>query len=146
MPIQSEAELENSLIDRLTNLGYSRVNIHTIDALHANLKQQLEIHNATALNNQPLSDGEFKKILNHLDKGSVFDRAKTLRDRFQLTRDDGTRRLHPIPRHRTMVSKPIPGHQSRSPSKAATKTATTSPCSSTACPWCKSNSSGAAWR
>ncbi|MCP4428974.1 MAG: type I restriction endonuclease subunit R, partial [Chloroflexi bacterium] len=88
--IQSEAELENSLIDRLTNLGYSRVNIHTVDALHANLKQQLEIHNAAVLNGTPLSAGEFKKILNHLSKGNVFARAHTLRGRFQLSRDDGT--------------------------------------------------------
>ncbi len=83
--IQSEAELEASLIDRLTNLGYSRVNIHSLDALHANLRQQLEIHNGIVL-----SEGEFAKILNHLSKGNVFGRAKTLRDRFQLTRDDGS--------------------------------------------------------
>lgn len=90
MPIQSEAELENSLIDRLTHLGYSRVTIPNAAALHANLKQQLEIHNATTLNGQPLSAGEFAKILNHLNKGNVFARAKTLRDHFQLTRDDST--------------------------------------------------------
>lgn len=83
--IQSEAELEASLIEQLTTLGYSRVPIHTVDALHANLKQQLEIHN-----NISLSAAEFAKILNHLNKGNVFARAKTLRDRFQLTRDDGT--------------------------------------------------------
>lgn len=83
--IQSEAELEASLIERLTNLGYSRVNIHSLDALHANLKQQLEMHNGIVL-----SDGEFAKILNHLSKGTVFGRAKTLRDRFQLSRDDGS--------------------------------------------------------
>lgn len=83
--IQSEAELEASLLDRLTHLGYSRVNIHSLDALHTNLKQQLEIHNGIVL-----SEGEFAKILNHLNKGNVFGRAKTLRDRFQLTRDDGS--------------------------------------------------------
>ena len=88
--IQSEAQLEASLIDRLTNLGWSRVQIHNMDALHANLKQQLEIHNAAALNGSPLTSSEFAKILNHLNKGTVFTRAKTLRDRFQLTRDDGT--------------------------------------------------------
>ncbi len=82
---QSEEELEASLIDRLTTLGYGRVTIHTVAALHANLKQQLEIHN-----NVSLSDGEFGKILNHLSKGNVFARAKTLRDRYQLSRDDGT--------------------------------------------------------
>ncbi|MCP5157791.1 MAG: type I restriction endonuclease subunit R, partial [Gammaproteobacteria bacterium] len=88
--IQSEAELEASLIDRLTTLGYGRVQIGNVAALHANLRQQLQIHNAAALNGRPLSNGEFAKILNHLNKGTVFDRAKTLRDRFQLTRDDGS--------------------------------------------------------
>ena len=88
--IQSEAELEASLIERLTNLGYSLVTIKNVADLHANLKQQLETHNSSALNGQPLTDSEFHKILNHLDSGNVFARAKILRDRFQLTRDDGT--------------------------------------------------------
>ena len=90
MSIQSEAELEASLIERLTTLGYSRVSIGTADELRANLKRQLEIHNAPALKGSPLSDGEFAKVLNHLNKGNVFARAKTLRDRFQLPRDDGS--------------------------------------------------------
>ena len=87
---QTEAELEASLVERLTTLGYSRVTIRHDADLRANLKQQLEIHNAPALNGTPLSEGEFAKILNHLHKGNVFARAKTLRDRFQLARDDGT--------------------------------------------------------
>jgi type I restriction enzyme R subunit len=49
-----------------------------------NLKRQLEKHNGVIL-----TDGEFAKVLNHLNKGNVFDRAKTLRDRFQITRDNG---------------------------------------------------------
>ena len=90
MSIQSEAELEASLIERLTTLGYSPVTIGSDAALRANLKQQLEIHNNVALNGVPLSEGEFAKVRNHLNKGNVFARAKTLRGRFQLTRDDGT--------------------------------------------------------
>ena len=43
-----------------------------------------------ALTGQPLREGEFAKLRTHLNKGTVFARAKTLRDRFQLTRDDGT--------------------------------------------------------
>lgn len=82
---QSEAQLEEQLVQRLTGLGYERVSIATSEQLLANLKRQLERHNATAL-----SAGEFEKILNHLDKGNVFDRAHTLRDRFALSRDDGT--------------------------------------------------------
>ncbi|WP_102310979.1 type I restriction endonuclease subunit R [Vibrio lentus] len=82
---QSEAQLEESLIQRLTGLGYTRVAINSTDELRANLKHQLEIHNKIEL-----SQGEFNKILNHLDKGNVFQRAKTLRDRYQLTRDNGS--------------------------------------------------------
>lgn len=82
---QSEAQLEQSLIRRLNGLGYESVVINTADDLRANLKRQLEKHNEVALTN-----AEFLRVLNHLDKGSVFERAKTLRDRMQLTRDDGS--------------------------------------------------------
>lgn len=82
---QTEAQLEEQLVQRLTGLGYERVSIATSEALLANLKRQLEKHNAITL-----SAGEFEKILNHLDKGNVFDRAHTLRDRYALSRDDGT--------------------------------------------------------
>lgn len=82
---QSEAQLEKNLLQRLKGLGYQPVTINDGADLRANLKQQLEIHN-----NIFLSKVEFSKILNHLDKGNVFKRAKTLRDRFQLTRDDGS--------------------------------------------------------
>lgn len=82
---QSEAQLEENLVQRLTGLGYERVSINNADQLRANLKQQLEIHNKVQLSNH-----EFAKVLNYLDKGNVFERAKTLRDRFQFTRDDGS--------------------------------------------------------
>ena len=49
----------------------------------ANLKIQLE-----TFNNTSFSDNEFDKILNDLAKGNVFEKAKTLRDRFQLTKDN----------------------------------------------------------
>ncbi|MCK5727118.1 MAG: type I restriction endonuclease subunit R [Thiotrichaceae bacterium] len=87
---QSEQQLEDNLIKRLNRLGYDSVKISTADELRANLKTQLNIHNADALKSTNLSDAEFAKVLNHLDKGNVFARAKTLRDRFQLSRDDGS--------------------------------------------------------
>jgi type I restriction enzyme R subunit len=82
---QAEAELENNLFARLTGLGYEPVAIRDEAELFANLKRRLEKHNRVTL-----SSAEFDKVMNQLDKGNVFDRAKTLRDRFQLTRDDGT--------------------------------------------------------
>lgn len=80
---QSEAQLEESLVQHLTGLGYDRVKISNSEELIANLKRQLEKHNGVTL-----SDAEFERVLNHLDKGNVFDRAKTLRDRYALKRDD----------------------------------------------------------
>ena len=77
---QSEQQLERNLINRLVDLGYEHVKIHNTKALQANLKRQLERYNEVTL-----SDAEFAKVLNHLDKGSVFARAKTLGDRFHLT-------------------------------------------------------------
>lgn len=84
MTIQSEQNLENNLIKQLTSLGYDRVVISDEAALLANLKAQTEKHNQLSL-----TDTEFHKILNHLNKGNIFDRAKTLRDKFQLDMDNG---------------------------------------------------------
>jgi type I restriction enzyme R subunit len=85
MTIQSEQSLENNLIAQLVGMGYERVTIADELAMVANLKNQLEFHNDTTF-----SDSEFNKILNHLNKGGVFDRAKTLREKYSLLRDDGT--------------------------------------------------------
>jgi type I restriction enzyme R subunit len=83
--MQSEAALENQLIEQLQKLGYEFAAIHDGDALLGNLKSQLEKFNSTTFTAK-----EFGAILNHLAKGNVFDKAKTLRDRFQLTKEDGT--------------------------------------------------------
>jgi len=85
MSHQSEATLENSLIKQLRGLNYASVKIQDGDALVANLKSQLEAFNETIFTAK-----EFDAILNHLAKGNVFEKAKTLRDRFQLTKEDGT--------------------------------------------------------
>ena len=45
--IQSEAQLEESLIKRLGGLGYDRVTIPDEEALLSNLKAQLEKFNKT---------------------------------------------------------------------------------------------------
>ena len=84
MTTQSEQILEDNLVKQLNTLGYDLVSIRNEAELLANLKGQLEKHNGVML-----SKGEFDKVLNHLNKGNSFDRAKLLRDRFQLTRDNG---------------------------------------------------------
>ncbi len=90
MTTQSEQTLENDLVAQLADQGYEKVTIADNDALLANLKTQLEKHNASKLNGTTLSEAEFKRVINHLDKGNVFDRAKILRDKMHLVRDDGT--------------------------------------------------------
>ena len=84
MSTQPEAILENNLVKQLTGLGYEYVHIHDEDSILANLKSRLE-----AFNNTSFSEKEFDAILNHLAKGNVFEKAKILRDRFQLDRDNG---------------------------------------------------------
>jgi type I restriction enzyme R subunit len=84
MTIQPEQILEDNLVKQLTNLGYNYVVINDEAALLANLKVQLESHNKTSF-----SKNEFDKILNHLNKGNVFERGKILRDKMQLTKDNG---------------------------------------------------------
>lgn len=82
---QSEAQLENNLIQQLVGLGYTLVTIADGSALVANLQRQLEVFNDTTFTAK-----EFDAILNHLAKGNVFEKAKMLRDYFQLTKEDGT--------------------------------------------------------
>ena len=85
MSYQSEAQLENDLVQQLVGQGFALARISDGADLFINLKAQLE-----AFNGHRYSDREFKKILNELGKGNFFQKAETLRDRFRLDRDDGT--------------------------------------------------------
>ena len=82
MSPQSEAILENNLIKQLIGLGYAAAKVMDGAALVSNLKTQLE-----TFNNAIYSAKEFEGILNYLAKGNVFQKAKTLRDRFSFTRE-----------------------------------------------------------
>ncbi len=84
MTKQPEQILEEQLIAKLQELGYALVNIRNETELVVNLKVQLEKHN-----NISFSDKEFRKVLNILNKGSVFERARTLREKQHITRDNG---------------------------------------------------------
>ncbi|OCA70365.1 deoxyribonuclease HsdR [Chryseobacterium contaminans] len=85
MSKQSEQALESQLIIQLQKLGYKYVTIVDEAGLLSNLKAQIEIHN-----NIRFSDSEFKKVLNILNKGSVFEKAKTLREKkHHIIRDNG---------------------------------------------------------
>jgi type I restriction enzyme R subunit len=84
MTSQPEQILENNLVAQLQKLGYKSVIVKDEKDLLANLKSQLEIHNKTEL-----SDNDFKQILNYINKGNIFERAKILRDRVPFTNDKG---------------------------------------------------------
>lgn len=84
MSTQSEQVLENQLIEQLATIGYAKVTISDEKTLIANLKTQLEKHNNTTF-----SDKEFERVLNIFRKGSVFEKAKTLREKQHLVRDNG---------------------------------------------------------
>jgi type I restriction enzyme, R subunit len=84
MTTQPEQILENNLVAQLQKLGYKNVVIKDENDLLANLKSQLDVHN-----NTKLSANDFKQILNYINKGNVFERAKILRDRVPYTNDNG---------------------------------------------------------
>ncbi|MGQ9620277.1 MAG: type I restriction endonuclease subunit R [Bacteroidales bacterium] len=84
MSKQPELILEEQLIAKLQELGYALVYIRNEAELIANLKVQLEKHNHIKF-----SDKEFEKVLNILSKGSVFEKAKTLREKQHIIRDNG---------------------------------------------------------
>ena len=91
MAYQSEAQLEEQLIEQLKNQNYSIVSLPDYDALLANFKEQFEAFNTVNLNGKPLSPKEWERVLNYLNGKSIFESAKILRDKFVLERDDGTR-------------------------------------------------------
>jgi type I restriction enzyme R subunit len=84
MSKQPEQILENELVAQLQKLKYEKVIIKDENALTANLKTQLEKHN-----NITFSASEFERVLNILSKGSVFEKAKTLRAKQHIERDNG---------------------------------------------------------
>ena len=85
MATQSEQALENGLIDTLVKMNYERVQIDDEVSLVNNFRSQLEKHNRVEL-----TDDEFNRIIIHLESGSTFDKAGKLRDKFSLTREDGS--------------------------------------------------------
>ena len=84
MSKQPEQILEEQLVAQLQQLGYGLVLIKDEKELIANLKTQLEKHN-----NIKFSNAEFEKVMNILSKGSVFEKAKTLREKQHIVNDKG---------------------------------------------------------
>ncbi len=84
MSRQSEQILEEQLIAQLQKLGYKYISITDEKSLLVNLKNQLEKHNQV-----DFSSSEFEKVVNLLNKGSVFEKSKTLRQKQHIIRDNG---------------------------------------------------------
>jgi type I restriction enzyme R subunit len=84
MAKQPELVLEEQLVGQLQKLGYGLVYLKDENELISNLKSQLEKHN-----NIQFSDKEFDRVMNILSKGSVFEKAKSLREKQHIIRDNG---------------------------------------------------------
>lgn len=84
MAKQSEQILEEQLIAQLQKMGYQYAVIKDDNDLLINLKAQLEKHN-----NICFTATEFEKVINLLSKGSVFEKAKILRQKQHIIRDNG---------------------------------------------------------
>ena len=94
MSVQSEAALENGLIDTLQKMNYEYVHIEEEKNLSANFKRQLEKHNKKKLEElgrTEFTESEFEKILIYLEGGTRFEKAKKLRDLFPLELESGER-------------------------------------------------------
>lgn len=87
MSTQSEYALEEQFIKQLTEIGYEYVQIRNESDMLSNLKTQLEKHNNIT---EPFSESEFTQIKHYLNTGGVFERAKQLRNRCPVQRDNGT--------------------------------------------------------
>jgi type I restriction enzyme R subunit len=85
MSTQPEALLEAELVTQLRGMGYGVVAIQDEAGLLANLQTQLEAFNGTTFTQRDMT-----RLLNHLQKGTLYDRSKILRDRYALEREDGT--------------------------------------------------------
>lgn len=84
MAKELEAALEHELLLQLQQLGYESVAVHNEKTLLHNLKKQLEKHN-----NTQFSPREFDRVLNILNKGTIFEKAQTLRQKQHILRDNG---------------------------------------------------------
>ena len=93
MSFQSEAELENWLINELQQqFGYSYYKqLENKEILEDNFRTNLYNLNKEDLNNLPFTDTEFDRILTYLKDKSVYQSAKQLRDKYVLEREDGSK-------------------------------------------------------
>lgn len=84
-PLETEKDIEDRLVEQLSDLGWEKASLPNDQALLANLKSNLE-----ALNKMKFSDKEFNRILNHMGKGNQYEIANRILHPIQLNRKTGT--------------------------------------------------------
>ena len=88
---ESEARLEDRMIEQLVKQGYEKVQINDVKDLENNFREQVNKHNKTELKNKPLSDKEFEKIMVKISGKGVYQSANELRQKQFIERDDGSK-------------------------------------------------------
>ena len=90
---QSEYEVEDIFIDKLTTMGYDYVQLNNYDDVIKNFRIQLCKLNEKVLKEAKgeakLSDAEFDKVMLRLDGHTVYESAKILREQWVLELDNG---------------------------------------------------------
>lgn len=87
---ESEARLEDKMIDQLVKQGYEKVQIDDVESLERNFRNQVNKHNKIELKGKDLSDKEFEKLMVKISGKGVFQSAKELRQKQDIQRDDGS--------------------------------------------------------
>lgn len=88
---ESEARLEDRMIDQLVKQGYEKVQINDVKDLDSNFREQVNKHNKIELKNKPLSDKEFEKLMVKISGKGVYQSANELRQKQFIERDDGSK-------------------------------------------------------
>lgn len=96
---ESEAQLENHLIQKLNEIGYKSVTIKDEDTLINHFREVLNERNQNNLNGAPLSDSEFHRVENELiGSKTIYDIAQLLRGsdiqpygKIEIQRDDNSK-------------------------------------------------------
>lgn len=86
---QSEYEVEDIFIDKLTTMGYDYVQLNNYDDVIKNFRIQLCKLNEKVLKEAKgeakLSDAEFDKVMLRMDGHTVYESAKILREQCDVS-------------------------------------------------------------
>lgn len=90
---RSEYEVEELYIDRLDDMGYEYIELKNYDDVCANFRKQFCKLNSKELmaakGVAELSDTEFDRVMTRLEKHTVYESAKILREQWVLDLDNG---------------------------------------------------------